>query len=301
MLKPLRNVREMSSATYTIKKKVFIIVSLYIIVLSLLPLINDILSLGRWSGYGWGAYRFDNGIVAVRFSELMYGADKPKICIYPSHYLIPLPPCIDVVEVSDHESYINGDNIHYDCNVTSIRIVNDTTITFNYSCKNGIHFNKTVNVQHNNIVVSFESSNNTYFKISLWRWYYNSINNVTVYSMGKATSLDLGEVESLTFTFLDRTFGEFESKVLFNAPVHVSIYRDEKGLNKFVFEILSRNVNLIISVRPGSNSSDTIGCVGRICTNVIFEAIKDVKALHLLYPVVALACILLVWFKWVKG
>ena len=292
----------MPGVTYTIKKRTFIIVSLYIIVLSLLPLINDILTLGRWSGYGWGAYRFDNGIVAARFSELMYGADKPKICIYPSHYLIPLPPCIDVIEVSDHESYINGDNIHYDCNVTSIRIVNDTTITFNYSCKNGIRFNKTVNVQHNNIVVVFfASSNNTYFKISLWRWYYNSISNVTVSSMGKATFLDLGEVKSLTFTFLDRTFGKFEGKVLFSTPVHVSIYRDEKGLNKFIFETLSKNVGLTISIRPGSNSSNTIGCVGGVCANVIFEAIKDVKALHLLYPVATLVCILLVWFKWVKG
>jgi hypothetical protein len=288
----------MPGATYMIGKRVFIVISLYIITLSLLPLVNDVLSLGKWSGYGWGAYRFDNGVIAVRFSELMYGADKPKICAYPSRYLVPLPPCIDVIEVSDHESYVNDNNIYYDCNVTNIRIVNATTIVFNYSCKNDVNFNKTVNVQHDNIIVSFEFSNNTYFKISLWRWYYNSINNITVYNMGKASSLTLGELKILTFTFSDRTFGEFEGKVLFNMPVHVSIYRDEKGLNKFIFEGLGKNVSLVVSVKQGSNPNNIIGCVRNIDT---FEVIKDVKALHLLYPVIAILCILLVWFKWMKG
>jgi hypothetical protein len=39
--------------------------------------------------------------------------------------------------------------------------------------------------------------------------------------MGKASSLTLGELKDLTFTFSNRTFGEFEGRVLFNMPVIV--------------------------------------------------------------------------------
>lgn len=57
-------------------------------------------------------------------------------------------------------------------------------------------------------------------------------------------------------------------------------------------------MSLVVSIRRGFNPNSIIGCVRNIDA---LEVIKDVKALYLLYPVIAILCILLVRFRWMKG
>lgn len=276
-----------------VKKRAYIVVSVYIVLLSLMPLISDFQSRETWAGYGWGAYVFDNGIISVRFSEIQYGGDKPKIMVYlVSSVLKP----IDFVEVSDHESYIGGFNIYHDCRNLSIKVIDKKTIEFTYEYSN-LTLRKICSVPSSYTVnMTYIASTNTTFKISLWRWYYDSIENITFEDMGQNTEIILRNLTSIVFTFHSsecKECGNISGIVVFSKPVDIHICRDSVGINKFVVETNSREFwfHIIIVNNNGIPQSPLTS---------FFATILSIKGAHFVLPIVATSLVFLGWRRWMR-
>ncbi len=275
-------------------RRAYIAISIYVVFLSLLPLVNDFMSSGKWVGYGWGAYSFENGVVSIKFSEIMYGVDKPKILVSAC----ALGRYVDTIEFSDHESYVDNLNIFYDCNITSIRVSKPNSITYSYICKNVnaldvLVLNKVVEIPLENVVnVTYIASREAVFEISLWRWYYEAVNNVTFKSMGKKAVDYLGKLSNIVFTFCDRVLGCYNGTIFLSSFANVYVYRDEKGLNKFVVKAMSRSINFLVYV----NSS----CEKKSIATLL-QSIASAKGLHVVMPLIAAAILLFGWWRWVRG
>ena len=272
-----------------LKRYAFLTVSTYVLFLSLLPLMSDITSSGKWVGYGWGAYNFENDMISVRFSEVMFGADKPKVLMrFFMRY-------VDIIEFSDHESYVNGFNVHYECNVTNIVVVEPMKIVHTYLCgKDDTTFimNKTTTILPDNAIeLTIHTQNDAIFKVSLWRWYYESVNNVTL--TGKQGIVRLGERSNITFTFLDRELGRFKGVVTVSKPVNVSVHSDEKAINKIVIEKNSQTLQITVRTWIAEESEPSI-------LTSFLKNVFSTKMTRFALPVVAVVCIFLGWRKWMR-
>ena len=277
-------------------KRAFALFSIYLIFISFLPLISDVMGAGRWNGYGWGAYDFNNGVLDVRFSDLTYGGDKPKLSASP-YPLMFQSKYVDVIEVSDHESFINGNNMYYDFQVARIIITDEETITYIYVANvsgEGLIVSKTTSIPFQDaIVIVYSAPREVHFRISLWRWYYESVNNITFESFGQASEKRLENAENATFTFFDREFGRFHAIVFFSRPVNMTICRDDKGINKFIVEARSQNLTFTIHVYVAENRKISP-------LTAFFRTLLSIKALHFLLPPLTTICVYLGWKKWVR-
>jgi len=270
--------------------KIYVAISIFVILISCLPLINDITSSSRWVGYSWGAYRYVNSVYFVSLSEIIYGGDKPKIKIYPP-FLLSKP--IDLVEFNSYESFIDEYNIYRDAVNITTRIIDRDSLELTYVYPNNKILKQIIVVSNDNVTIVYQSSNPARFRITIWRWYYDSINNITFKDMESQDRILLGELRNISITFSDRDYGNASGWIISNVPVLTYIWRDAHGINRI--ECIAENVtNLsftVMGVWTGEKNPS-------ITTYI--SALLSTRGIHYLLPIATTITLTYLYIKLYK-
>jgi len=187
-----------------------------------------------------GGYSCSCGQYSVSYSAPSYGGNKPHIYTNYQGYQV------DVLEVSDKQSTINGLDIY--SNFTSNQTLSGGALIVEYSSP-GLDFNKTISQSGGTLSVDYSFSRIVSANITLWRWYFSSIG-----PFDRPFHRDFGSLSSVGYTFL-QAGAAFNASVTSNptaADVQISGVPDA-GLNKMTMEFRASSVSLSVkldSIRP---------------------------------------------------
>ncbi len=225
---------------------VYLVISIFILIASFLPILNDILALESWRGYGWDAYIYTNWVYEITYSDIFHGNEKPMIRLYPPYYFAKP---VDLVEFNGYESRICDYNMIKDMINISIKTYNRNTLKVTYTYRD-MDLVQEIIVLNNSVFVKYSASKVCNFRLSLLRWYYESVANITFVDMENYDMKFLGETSVITFTFKNE--GESTSGVgiiEISKPIEVIIEKDLKGINKIW--VLINNTSEVVFVVKG--------------------------------------------------
>ncbi|MGB9727809.1 MAG: hypothetical protein ACPLZF_05310, partial [Nitrososphaeria archaeon] len=159
----------------------------FTIALSLLPIFQP---KNVWTGYGsMGSHFYKNNVYEIHYAEAGNGVGKPQIYTLSSYDRIPL------VEVSDIRSELNGERIY--SNLTEKIRIEDNRLIASY---NNSMLTKTVEPNENGLNVYYRLEKASNLTLTFWRWYYSTVENVTVYDVS-GTKLVPSNTVHYTFTY----------------------------------------------------------------------------------------------------
>jgi hypothetical protein len=201
-----------------------------IVIVSFTPLIQ---------AQGWqalpspGGYSCSCGQYFVSYSATNYGGDKPHIYTNYQGYQI------DVLEVSDKQSTVNGLDMY--SNFTETTNLAGGMLSADYASP-GLTFSKTVSLNGSTLSVGYSFSRSVNASITLWRWYFASVSGFDL-----PITRDLGPLGSVGYTFL-QAGAEFNAMVSATpgaSDVQISGVPGA-GLNKMTMEFSASKIDLSI-------------------------------------------------------
>ena len=202
-----------------------------VIALSLLPLMQP---KNVWAGYGSiGSHFYKNSVYEIHYAESGNGVGKPQV------YVLTLYDRVPLIEVSDLRSELNGERI---CNLTEEIKVEGNTLISSYD--HGLLVKK-VEPSEEGVSVSYSVRGEANLTLTLWRWYYDSVENVTAYS---PSGSKLKPSDTINFTF--QYYGkECAGEIFFNPkPDELIVYKDDVGVNK-ILASFNRIENVSLTVK----------------------------------------------------
>ena len=234
-----------------------------IIIVSFTPLIPS---------QGWqtlpppGGYSCSCGQYSVSYSGPNYGGDKPHVYTSYQGYQV------DVLEVSDMQSTINGLDIY--SNFTETPNLVGGVLSVDYGSP-GLTFSKTVSLNGSTLSVDYAFSRTVNATLTLWRWYFASVGGFDL-----PVTRDLGPLGSVGYTFL-------QAGAQFNATVSATPDASDvqisgvsgAGLNKITMEFSASGVDLTIRLE----STKTLAGTG----------VSAVGSSTIAYPIIGTSCAVL--------
>ena len=223
-------------------KKLYIAVILFTaIALSLIPFMQPRYV---WTGYGsMGSHFYKNQHYEIHYGEASTGVGKPQIYLLTSYDRIPL------VEVSDLRSELNGLRVHD--NFTERIRFEENSLVATYG--EDVLVKKIV-PKEDEIIISYYSKNSVNLTLTLWRWYYDSVENVTKYS---PSGLKIKPSNKIHYTFI-YDGGKFAGEIEFHEiPDEIILYNDGVGVNKIQTSFL-RTQNITFKVKISEKPSHII-------------------------------------------
>jgi len=214
-----------------------------VVSLSLIPFI----CLRGWDGYAPEnftsfVYRGEN--YYIRYSDETIGTDKPHIFFLEGW---PIKSLVDMVEFSDYQSYVNGLNL-YDDFVSQGRLTDDG-LTVSYS-DGDLQLTKSIKVTEEEVVVTYESDQPIKLRLSLWRYYFSSVNSSDY--KGILQPLTVKTKETLRFEFKDGNRSFRGAIKLSDEPLNVNVSGDSYGLNKILVTYVGSCLSIKIALE-GAN------------------------------------------------
>ncbi|MCS7119990.1 MAG: hypothetical protein RMJ07_06415 [Nitrososphaerota archaeon] len=192
------------------------------IVLGFLPFMQP---RGEWAGYGsLGSHFYKNDHYEVHYGEASTGVGKPQIYVLISLDRVPL------VEVSDQRSEVNWLRIYP--NFAEVIRLDGGALVATYG---GGVLVKRVEPSGDVIRILYSLSVDANLTITLWRWYYESVENVTKFDVASSVLPASGK---LHFTFMhngERLTGEIGFSPV---PDEIVVYGDDAGLNKIAVSFI---------------------------------------------------------------
>lgn len=230
-----------------------------IIFMSFLPLIP----LSGWQKYELAeGYSYTSELFYVKYNNPKFGNDKPHIFV-KNHGIDT-----SLIELSDHESYIDGKNIYKDFSTTT-RLINGALV-INYSSIN-LKFTKIVRPEENYIKVIYEFPNNVTAELTFWRWYFR-----TIESFDRPIIRIIEPKDTLHFTFSDGSTLYHAYLGIIPTPKNITISGEEDcGLNRIVVIVNAR----IIKINVKLLSKEDISKV----------AIPQLWGSRYLYPIISIS------------
>jgi len=232
--------------------------------LALLMLISfsffPLLPLYGWQAYGpSGEYMYISKAYRLRYNDPNFGNDKPHIFAHISGRPV------DLIELSDQESEVNGTRLWGGGLAYSTRLIDGVLYAF-YS--GPVTFTKLVRPLSNGVEIAFVSNETLHLRLTLWRWYYSSIEGFS-----RPVSRNLTPSSSLFYTFTDG-LGAFSGEIAMKpVPIGMGISGvPGQGLNKITLEFISKNVTLFIAAPEAPLSAPLL----------------DIRGSNYLYPLIAL-------------
>lgn len=210
--------------------------------LSLTPLIGPI----GWDGYAPGTFVYQDHSYYMRYSDETIGNDKPHIFLVSGW---PVRRLIDLVEVSDHDSYADGLNLYR--NMSSRGRLIDGGLTITYNTMKDFIITKSISIVDDGVEIEYRADKPVKLNISLWRWYYAEIEGLI--HRGVSSPVEVEPKKKIEFTFMDEG-KKYVAKVEFSCePTKVTLWKDLTGFNKIVTEFQSSSLNLVLSLQRVGN------------------------------------------------
>ena len=224
----------------------------YVIVLSLIPLVHQIfIAQSSWLGYGTGAYAYQSPSYFVLFNDPYDGSSKPNIHVNPSS---APNDRISILEFSDWTSYVDGYNLFNDFNVT-IRASGDGKVLDATYVRPGLTLHKLIDLSSDAVQVKMIASKEINAHIELWKWIMTSVNAISTES--KPTVIPTGT--SINFTFNDQSLNAVgEGQIsLSRVPTQIEIWPFENGFNRVTIDFINSEMTFTVSgsiTQPGQVS-----------------------------------------------
>lgn len=218
----------------------------------------------EWTGYGsMGSHFYKNNIYEMNYGDTSTGVGKPQIYVLTPYDKIPM------IEVSDQRSEINWLRIYPNL-PESIRIHGDTLISTYEDGK----IIKKVKPEEDGIRISYTIDRKANLTITLWRWYYDVVENITKYNL---VNSKLAPLNVLHYTFLHNN-KTWACKIVFDpTPDEIVIYGDEVGINKISISFINtKMVSLFIKIvkKPlGNNLSWQSSLIIYPCISTLLSGI----------------------------
>jgi hypothetical protein len=223
-----------------------------------------LLPLYGWQGYGpAGEYTYFAGAYRLRYNDPTFGNDKPHIFAH-----IAGRP-VDLIELSDLESEVNGTRLWGGGLRASMKVVNGTLYV---RYEGALSLVKYVRPLEGGVEIGFASNATMDLTLTLWRWYYSSVEGYS-----RPAARNLTPSASIGFAFTDGP-GTFTAQLLVvPLPSAASISGVEgHGLNKISLRFVSRQVTLVIRMPEGGQP--------------LYAPLLDIRGSNYLYPLIALSC-----------
>jgi hypothetical protein len=198
--------------------------------------IAPILTVPGWQGYGpHGEFSCSCGQYYVRFSDPTYGGDKPHVfALYQGFQ-------VDLVELSDDQSTVNGLNMYW--NFTTTQNVSGGALVVDYS-SHGLNFTKTVSVSGGAVHVDYSFSESVNATLTFWRWYYFSIG-----PYDRPVTREILPNATIPFSVFGQGAVFNASLAASPAPAAAEIFGVEGGgLNKIALQFVGEQVDLSINL-----------------------------------------------------
>jgi hypothetical protein len=267
-------------------KIAYTILSLYILLLSLTPLLGGLIASRGWIGFDTGAYYYRSERLEVRFTGLPEGMGKPRVYVYmPNSSYRP----ILLLDVDDRESTVEGFSFFYEARDVKTKTLNNTLLVdyvfddFNVT-KYVVAFNES-------IVLGFRSKNELVFRIVFKGKNYTHINQVSLREL-EGKSVEFNDISRLNFTFYNRLTGIGGGSLEFSRAVKVSVIEDLEGVTTIAVEFRGDHVEVVIR-----------GYVEPVRVSPVVHTVSSAlnhRFVQLLLPVVALIAVSLGWIVWRK-
>lgn len=214
----------------------------YLVTLSFIPLVHEMfLAQQRWTGYGTGAYQYQNQHYYVFFNDPYDGSSKPHVLVNPD--FAPASR-ISLLEFSDWTSYVNDYNLFNEFNAT-IRI-GQRALEVTYT-RPEIVMHKLIEVSPDAVKVTFGSEKEFRAHIEVWRWVMTSINGLSIREAPKPLVIE--PTTHIEFTFEDERLQSIGrgSIALSSVPSEVKIWPHEKGFNRITIDFVNSEMSLTVS------------------------------------------------------
>jgi len=198
-----------------------------------------------WDGQAPGTFVYQDETYYVKYSDDTIRTDKPHIFILEGW---PIKSLVDVVELSDHQSFVNGLNLYEDFESHERLMDNGLTVFYSGSPQ----LMKSITVTDEGVIVRYESDQPIELRLTLWRWYFSSVEGNDY--RGMPLPLKVEPKETLSFEFKDR--GQIYGGVLrlSDKPLNIEVCRDLNGLNKIIIHYVGSNLSIKMSLDNASQS-----------------------------------------------
>jgi hypothetical protein len=214
----------------------------HVVSLSLTPFICP----RGWDGRAPGNFTYQNETYYVKYSDDTIRTDKPHIFLLEGW---PVKSPVDIIELSDHQSFVNGLNLYKD--FESHGRLTDEGLTVFYG---GSPFlTKSITVTDEGVIVRYESDQPMELRLTLWRWYFSSVEGSDF--RGVLPPLKVEPKKTLSFEFKDGSRTYRGVVRLSDGPLNIEVGRDSKGLNKIIIDYVGSHLSVRIALEGASQFS----------------------------------------------
>jgi len=218
---------------------------LFVVLVVSLSLTPFICSRG-WDGHAPGTFVYQNENYYVKYSDDTIKTDKPHIFIQEGW---PIKSLIDMVELSDYQSFVNGLNLYED--FESHGQLTDDGLTIFYSGSSQL--TKSITVTDEGVMVSYESDHPIKLRLTLWRWYFSGVEGSDY--RGMLLPLKVKPKKTLSFEFKDGSRTYRGVVKLSDEPMNIEVCRNFDGLNKIIIDYVGSYLSIRISLDNTYQSS----------------------------------------------
>jgi len=207
-----------------------------------------------WDGYApesqsYATFVYQNETCYIRYSDETIGTDKPRIFLLEGW---PVKGLVDLVELNDHQSFVNGLNLYEDFESHG-GLAGEGLAVFYMSNHGSLRLTKSIRVTDEGGMVTYESDQPMELRLTLWRGYFSAVDGSDY--RGVTQPLKIKPTDTLRFEFEEesRTYrGVLEFS---DVPLNVEVGRDLKGLNKILIEYIGSHLSIGIALESTSQSS----------------------------------------------
>jgi len=193
-----------------------------------------------WDGRASGTFVYQDETYYVKYSDETISADKPHIFLLEGW---PIKSLVDVVELSDYQSFVNGLNLYED--FESHGRLMDDELTIVYSGSSPV-LTKSITVTGEGVVVKYEADQPMELRLTLWRWYFSAVEGSDY--RGMLPPLKVEPKKTLSFEFMDGGQTYRGAVKLSDEPLNVELCRDSNGLNKIIIDYVCSHLSIRIAL-----------------------------------------------------
>ncbi|MCD6323985.1 MAG: hypothetical protein J7L55_02610 [Desulfurococcales archaeon] len=265
------------------KKAVYAALSLYVLIISVLPLINDLESINGWVAYGLGSYRYENNYFYIEVAGLGFSNSKPEISIRPIYLLSTYIP---LISIDDSGSFCNALNLFRDMNYSVSRI-NSSALLMTYKGGDSNLYKYLVIFNRSTLSVIYRTEAPSNLSVLLELSYLAKVQSLR--KEGDATIIDL------RFKDPDNLYKEGRATLIITNASKLHVELGVRGIYRVLINAFNKEaieIKLTHIFWPTDVTNDKLFQLSRWLNNE--------RTIHLLYPFIAATLIYVGWRYWVK-
>ncbi len=271
------------------KRLIYSLAILYVILLSFLPIINDLETVNSWVGYGWGDYRYTTEKINVVYQGISIDGDILKIEVRPPHQFSKYITSLILDERELKPNNLRGAST---LKLKSLRPLDKNTLLATYEGTKG-EVSELIEVSNDGSVHLEILCNKTCnITILLKHYYLRCAKQFNVLSKEGKQEI----IISYEFSLNDKLLRYAEGNISVTAvSSKISVLRDNVGI--YGIKVSPTNSNYVnITIHKifwlGDKEIDP--------SSSIIEWILTARIAHVSYIIIALIISVVWWKKWMK-